>query len=231
MPRLLICALWSTCMLPLLPACSEEPGETTLLTTVFAINAPEGDGGSESIRDANGIFNLQAFPAFVAVTINGADMDRISALWPETTEEFAVGEQNVELELDVPAGASRDVRLAVFMFQQDRPHCFVEAEPYSIDLTPGGTPTLDIQPIDTGAGAIAGPAPDNATEVWLIDAETLVRLDRTMVAQGEFGFEHVCAIRQLTLGWVDSDNAFHLDPLTVFTLVPGEELTEMALPQ
>jgi hypothetical protein len=223
--------LFATSLLLLLPACSEDPDETTLVTTVFAIDAPEGDGGSATVRDENGIFDLQAFPAFVALSVDAADMDRISAVWPELTADYVVGEQTVELDLDVPAGATRQVSVAVFTFQQDRPHCFTEPEPYFLDLTPGGTPTLDVIPEITGIGTVAGTAPDDASQVWLVDAETLVRLDRTMVDNGHFKFEYACAHRQLTLAWIDDGGGFHIDPLMLFSLLPDEDKEEMILPE
>jgi hypothetical protein len=222
--------LWATSLLLLLPACSEDRDETTLVTTVFAIDAPEGDGGATSIRDENGIFDLQAFPAFVALSVDAADMDRMSTVWPEATDDFAVGEQTVELDLDVPAGAARQLGLTVFMFQQDRPHCFIEEEPYFLDLAPGSTPTLEVVPDVTGIGTVTGAAPDNASQVWLVDANTLVRLDRTMVEDNHFKFEYACAHRQLTLAWIDGDGGFHIDPLMLFSLVPGEDMDGMELP-
>ncbi len=220
----------ATSLLLLMSACSEDSDETTLVTTTFAIDAPEGDGGSSSIRDTNGIFDLQAFPAFVSLSVSASDMDLVSAVWPAETAEFLIGAQTVELSLDVPAGAARQVGLTIFMFQQDRPHCFMEEEPYFIDLAPGGTPTLEVQPGNTGEGTVSGTAPDDASQVWLVDAATLVRLDRTMVADNHFEFESACAHRQLTLAWLDSDGGFHIDPLMLFTLLPGEERDGMELP-
>lgn len=221
--------LLSLCLLLLAPACSEELPETTALTTVFAITAPEGDGGSSTVRDDNGIFDLQAFPAFVALAVTAPDMDRESAAWPETSADFAIGEQTVELALDVPPGLQRQVHLTIFMFQQDRPHCFMEEKPYFIDLSPGGTPTLEIQPGNIGNGTVAGTAPASASQVWLIDAETMVRLDRTMVEDLHFEFKFACAHRELALAWLDNDGGFHFDPLALFTVLPGGQALDMTL--
>lgn len=223
--------LVSMCLLALFSACSEEVPENTLLTTTFAIDAPGGDGGSQVLRDENGIFDLQAFPAFVAISLTAADMDRVTGIWPATAAEFSPGEQTVELVVDVVPGAERQVHLTIFLFLQDRPHCFMEEKPYFIDLSPGSTPTLDILPGNTGDGTVTGSTPANASEVWLLDAKTMVRLDRTMVENLQFEFAHACAHRELTLAWLDKDGGFHVDPQAVFTIKPADKLHDLTLPE
>lgn len=229
MTRIVEIAAATALGLLLAAGCSEELPETTALTTVFAITAPEGDGGAASVRDEHGIFDLQAFPAFVSISVTAPDMDPIAAAWPESAEEFAVGEQTVELSLDVPPGSERQVHLTLFMFQQDRPHCYMEEEPYFIDLTPGTAPTLEVKPGYTGIGTVSGTTTVDASQVWLIDLETMVRLDRTMVEKQNFEFENVCAHRQLALAWLDNDGVFHFDSTDPFSLLPDEKMSVNSL--
>ncbi len=210
-------------------ACQAEHS-ASYVTATFALNAPAGDGGATSLRDESGIFDLQAFPAFVALSITAPDMDRASVVWPASPADYMPGEQTVELALDVPAGDGRTVELTVFLFQQDRAFCFVEAEATTVDLAPGDEQVVTLDAIASGMAWLKGVADESVEEVWLIDTLTAVRLDRTFATAGQFTFDFVCSGRKLALAWVGSDEVVHYDPLASFTLLPGENRTDITLP-
>jgi hypothetical protein len=229
MPRHPALPLLLAALLLLAAACGSN--DTGMVTATFALSAPEGDGGSSTLWNEQGVFDLQAFPAFVALTVTAEDMERESATWPESAADYAAGDTTVELTLEVPAGDARELEAVVFLFAGDRPLCFVNGDTTVLDLPSGSTREVTLDLVGTGTGYVHGVAPADADEIWLLDALTLVRLDRTLPDGGTFRFYYACMSRDLALAWLDKDGGYHYDPATTFHLEPDDKDVEVTLPQ
>jgi hypothetical protein len=214
--RLLHALLFCVALSFIAAACSEP--EPPVVTAVFALDAPEADVPGTTLRDGNGLYDLQGFPAFIQVELTAEDMSDLVQTWPENPDDYVPGQTVVDLLFDVPAGNSRTLDAVVFVYKNGIPHSFAPDEPDVMDLTVGTTNdvTMNLEPMVTGV--VSGAADPGVAAVWLVDVATLVRLDVKVPIIGKYVFNEAPYGRVLSVAWLDSNDVMKGDLTLTFVL-------------
>ena len=201
-----------------------------VVTASFALDAPKSDSPGTVLRDGNGLYDLQGFPAFVQVELTADDMSDMVQTWPDTPEDYVPGQTVVDLLFDVPAGNSRTLDAVVFVYQNEKPYTFTPDEPEVMDLTSGTTNdvTLNLEPVATGV--VSGSADPEVTEVWLVDVSTMVRLDVAVPGAGKYTFTEAPFGRVLSIAWTDSNDSMQGDLTRTFALAEDAPTYTLNLP-
>ena len=187
--------------------------EDSAVLARFALDIPEaGATESDDLLDAAGLYVLESWPAFVSVVVTGDDMEAQKALWPETPSQLTPGPTEVDLEVPVDPGGGRAVEAVAFLFEEQRPLCFVQTEPVVLDLSPGKTTELEIELVQAETGTVYVSAPGDVSKVGLVDLAAEVRLATAPVTSGEAAFEFAPIGRDLGLATLGTGGTWTLVP-------------------
>lgn len=209
-----------------LSACAQS--ERTLLTAKIVLTPPESALQSlegNPLWNEAGYFDLQSFPAFVQLTVGGEDMDPVQAVWPESAADLgnANGRQEVSanISVDVDAGSNRTVEVVAFLYD-GKPSAFALPQPELVDLEAGADVDLDVTLQPLGFGTVTGSAAAHLAEVWLVDVETKVRLQRTATAGSQYHFASAPFARSLAVVGVSGEDEALTEPVPLPHLLgPG----------
>ncbi len=196
-------ALPAVAVVAALLSCAEAGPSVTVR---LQLEAPEPADVEAPLRDALGLFNLEMWPLFVALSVEGPGMEPIGDQWPQSAEDWQTGSTEVEFTLEVPAGKSRTVTAVAYRWSGGKTHCYIPNPPETVlDLDAETPASLDLVLAESTYGTAAVELPAGISELWLVDADALVRLDRKTPIEAFVKFGRVPLGRSMRLATVDSD--------------------------
>ena len=205
--------LFTTLSLP--AGCDQEAGP--LVVAHFALEVPQPQENADQLHIPGGLYNLQAFPAFVQAQVASAGEEPIVQTWPEDTEDISPGFNSVALEFEMPSGSGNELTGVAFTYENGRPYAFAQETPDTVDIFEGDTTEVDMQLVETDVGQAAGGTAPGKGSVWLVDLETGVRLDTVVYADGAYRFDFAPLGRRLVVVWPGADGGTDLHSVE-FTL-------------
>jgi len=213
---------WLAVLTMVLPGACQSTDDSLVLARFSLPGVEEGESQGP-LRDADGIFDLQAYPLYVSLEVTGPDMEPAQAVWPAQADEFLPGTQEVELVLNVPAGTDRALTAVAFLMDGSETFSFQSQAPTVLELAAGTTTDVDLDLVELDAGTVTGAAPAQALQVWLVDALTMVRLAEVPADAGTFAVAGAPYGRQLLLVWTDGGGTVHLNPDETFVISESDD--------
>jgi hypothetical protein len=138
-----------------LVGCFVNPTDEETAQVTFSVAAPAASVSSKvqaqgsKYWDALGLFYLYKFPKYVRVAVEHADgYELASGTWPDPEQgigTFGEGDQGeVEVNMEVPVGNGRRLRVIGFVQDMDQVLVFGEEREQRLDLAPGQSLDLNI---------------------------------------------------------------------------------------
>ncbi|MBM4354027.1 MAG: hypothetical protein FJ109_09580 [Deltaproteobacteria bacterium] len=194
-----------------------EPGPA--MTVRFQLEAPPRPDVEMPLRDGLGIFNLESWPLFVALRIEGPDMEPLLSQWPAELADWQDGVTEIEFEPEVPAGKSRVVTAVAFRYSEGKLYGYRSPLPdVVLDVHNDSPASLDLVLQETGYGTVLVTLPAGLSQLWLVDATDMVRLDRRTPIEDFVKLPRVPYGRPMRLAVVPAKGKAELVELPPFTL-------------
>ena len=179
--------------------------DSSLVTARLSLEIPDTglDQTAGDLFDEHGFFDLTRYPVFVAVSVSAPDMETQMTVWPQSADDLTPGLQTVVLLLDLTPGDDRQVDARVYLRDSKESFLFAPETAWTVALSPGSTKDIELNVSQLDDGTVSGTAPATATEVWLVDSQMGVLVDRVPVDEGTYAFARVPYDIAFEIWWLD----------------------------
>ena len=205
-------------------------GDSSLVTARLSLEIPDSglNQTTGELFDEHGFFDLTRYPVFVVVSVSAPDMQTEVTVWPQSALDLTPGLQTVELLLDLPPGDQRRVDARVYLRDSEESFLFAPETVSTVTLSAGSTMDLELNVSQRDDGTLTGTAPATATEVWLVDSQVGVLVDRVPVEEGAYAVARVPFDIAYEIWWInDADEAILAKANVVLSAEDSDQVLDL----